>query len=136
MTENETEGQIKIEDRRSFDREGNLREEAPQKSEAQPAPQDHHHEHSHAPDSEGEPIDFISILYSYVHTALVCMGEMDDPIQRKKIENLPGAKEMIDILELFQRKTMGNLEPRESEFLEGVLFDLRMRYLKRSQIVK
>lgn len=136
MTEKDSnKEQIRVEDRRLFDREGNpVREEEEPKPESSRAPK------ANAPQSgsqaQEEKLDFVSILYSYVHTALVYLGEMEDPIQQKVSENLPGAKQMIDILELMQQKTKGNLDARETQFLESVLYDLRMRFVEKSKIIK
>jgi len=121
---------IEVKDRRLFDSEGNVRAESEPVVEPEPAKAD-----PAAPPGE-EKIDFVSVLYSYVHTALVYLGELEDPIQKKKAEYLPGAKQMIDILELMQQKTRGNLDAREAQFLESVLYDLRMRYVEMSKIIK
>jgi hypothetical protein len=39
---------------------------------------------------------------------------------------------MIDILGLLNEKTRGNLDAGESALLEGALYDLRMKYVERS----
>ena len=118
--------EIKVEDRRHFDREGNaIREE--QRGAEEPAP---------ASASAPDKIDFISILFSYIHTALIYLGDLEDPIQKKPAENLPGAKQMLEILELMQQKTKGNLTKEESQYLESALYDLRMRYLTKAKLIK
>lgn len=134
MTEKDSgKEQIRVEDKRLFDREGNpVREEPEPQVPPRPEPQA---QQAAAPVEE-EKLDFVSILYSYVHTALVYLGEMEDPMQHKVAENLPGAKQMIDILELMQQKTKGNLDEREVRFLESVLYDLRMRFVEKSKIIK
>lgn len=43
--------------------------------------------------------------------------------------DLAGARQMIDLLEVLQEKTHGNLVPSEAELLERCLFDLRMQFL-------
>ena len=43
---------------------------------------------------------------------------------------------MIETLELLQEKTKGNLDPFEQKYLEGALFDLRMRYMQKAKLIK
>lgn len=43
-------------------------------------------------------------------------------------ENLDQARYLIDTLGMLQEKTKGNLTPQEAELLEGVLYELRMKY--------
>ena len=124
---------VRVEDRRHFDREGNLIREGKSAgaaaAPAQPA----------EPDSgqpAAETIDFISVLFSYVHTALIYLGDEEDPLQKGTSENLEGARQMIDILELMQQKTRGNLSANETRYLESALYDLRMRYVKKNKLVK
>jgi hypothetical protein len=40
------------------------------------------------------------------------------------------AKHNIDLLEMLQDKTKGNLSPEETQLLEHVLFQLRMSFVK------
>ncbi len=40
------------------------------------------------------------------------------------------ARQNIDILEMLQEKTRGNLDPEETRLLESLLFDLRMRFVE------
>ena len=135
MAEDEAKDEIRIEDRRLFDKDGNvIRSDEPAQEERKPR-----EKRSSARSSEPEPpekINFVSILFSYVHTALICLGDVEDPIEKKKSENLAGAREMIDILELMEEKTKGNLDPEEKQYLDSALFDLRMRYVQKNKIIK
>lgn len=118
---------VRVEDRRHFDRDGNvIRSEEESAKSAEPA----------QPKASGQtpdPIDFISVLFSYIHTALIYLGDLEDPIAKKTSVNLDGARQMIDILELMQAKTKGNLTQQEGQYLESALYDLRMRYVKKSK---
>src|SRR5204863_8498333 len=128
-----------VEDKRLFDKEGNPREEtpAPKEEPASPdgrveePPQEKRQKRERRKAETTEKIDFISVLFSYVQTALIYLGEAEDPTQKESLENLPGAKQMIDILELMQEKTKGNLDDQEKQYLESALFDLRMRYMQK-----
>ncbi|HSP06076.1 MAG TPA: DUF1844 domain-containing protein [Acidobacteriota bacterium] len=124
---------LRVEDRRHFDREGNLICEGESAgaaaASAQPAEPDFQQ-------PAAEAMDFISVLFSYVHTALIYLGDLEDPLQKKTSENLEGARQMIDILEMMQQKTRGNLSANETQYLESALYDLRMRYVKKNKLVK
>ena len=119
---------MKVEDRRHFDREGNIIREN------EPGSAKQNEQVAKAPPAE--KIDFISILFSYVHTALIYLGDLEDPIQKKSTQNLEGAQQMIDILDLMQQKTRGNLSKEETQYLESALYDLRMRFMTKAKLIK
>jgi len=121
---------FKVQDKRHFDREGNLVRESEESGE--PAPDRSAEEKITAPPPP-EKVDFLSILFSYFHTALIHLGDVEDPLENKKHENLEGARQMIDTLELFEAKTKGNLTKEEAEFLERALYDLRMRFVQKAK---
>ena len=88
-------------------------------------------DNGHTADAPGQfpPIDFISFISSLAATALMQLGEKvtaDQP----EMKDLAGAKQMIDLLELLQVKTKGNLEKEESDVLESILYNLRLRYVR------
>jgi hypothetical protein len=84
------------------------------------------------PDASGEPgISFTAFVLSLAHTAAVHFGDIPDPVSGQASEpNLPAAQQMIDILSLLELKTRGNLTAEERQFLDQVLFELRMRYVE------
>lgn len=47
--------------------------------------------------------------------------------------NLEMARLHIDLLEILQQKTAGNLTPQERAFLEDLLYRLRVRYVQKSR---
>jgi len=73
---------------------------------------------------------FFHLVYMFETAALQQMGKLANPVTRKIEKNLEQAKYSIDILEVIQEKTKGNLNEGESKFLEHVLFELRMNYLE------
>jgi len=75
-------------------------------------------------------INFINFLFSISTSALIQLGEIEDPISRKADKNLPLAKQTIDLIGMLKEKTKGNLTPDEEKLIESILFDLRMRYVK------
>jgi hypothetical protein len=126
--------EIRVEDRRYFDQEGNPiaheQEQEPPKTQEPPRAEE--------PKRTSPPpptLDFVAILFTYVHTALMYLGDVKDP-DGKEAENLEGARQMIDILEVMQQKTRGNLTKEEEQYLESALYDLRMRYMKKANLIK
>ncbi|MFZ3115115.1 MAG: DUF1844 domain-containing protein [Syntrophales bacterium] len=74
-------------------------------------------------------VNFANFIVSLSSTALFHFGEFQDPAQKVE-KNLPAAKEIIDTLVMLKNKTLGNLEEKEKNILEGVLYELQMRYVK------
>jgi len=72
---------------------------------------------------------FHEIVYEYAIRAQQFLG--DAPItrdgQRRVLPNY--AKHMIDLLGILEERTRGNLTPEESQLLDQVITDLRMRYV-------
>jgi hypothetical protein len=58
------------------------------------------------------------------------LGEIQDPVTQQLAKNLPLAKQTIDLIGMLKEKTKGNLNPEEEKFIEHILYDLRMRYIK------
>ncbi len=78
-------------------------------------------------------IDFATFVLSLSHSALMHLGEAPHPETNKVEQNLPLAKQDIDILGMLDEKTKGNLTGDEERLLAQVLFDLRMRFVERSK---
>ncbi len=72
---------------------------------------------------------FLAFVMSLATTAAVHFGDIDDPTTGTSHRNLPAAGQMIDLLAMLQQKTKGNLDPEEQQFLDQVLYELRMRYV-------
>ncbi len=77
-------------------------------------------------------IDFTHFIFSLSTSALIQLGEVQDPFTQKAEKNLPLAKQTIDLIAMLKEKTKGNLTPEEEKIIEYVLYDLRMRYVKAS----
>ena len=65
-------------------------------------------------------------------SALYHLGVVGDPETGAKAPapNLPLARQTIDTLEMLQEKTRGNLDAEEAQLLEGLLYELRMRFVE------
>ncbi|MGB4704668.1 MAG: DUF1844 domain-containing protein [Candidatus Saccharicenans sp.] len=82
------------------------------------------------------PLDFSSIVFPIYTQALVKLGLLEDPQSGKVETNLEYAKRLIDILDLLRDRTKGNLEEEEEKFLEAVLSQLKLHYLKKIDAIK
>ena len=69
---------------------------------------------------EFPPIDFTTLVLSMSTNCMAHLGEAPHGQV-----NLPMAQQMIDILDLLERKTAGNLTGEEERILSQVLVDLR-----------
>jgi len=78
-------------------------------------------------------VNFANFVLSMSTTALFHFGDFPDPATSRSNRNLKAAKHTIDTLGMLRDKTAGNLADDEKNLLEGVLFELRMRYVKESQ---
>ncbi len=73
---------------------------------------------------------FESLVMLFGTAALVHLGAAPDPAGGQQGLDLDQAKQTIDVLELLKEKTVGNLTTAEAGLLEGILFDLRCRYME------
>ena len=78
------------------------------------------------------PPSFTLLVISLVTQARICLADMENPITKKKEFDLEAAKHHIDMLEMLDAKTSGNLTDQEKELLDSVLYELRMRYVQMS----
>jgi hypothetical protein len=76
---------------------------------------------------------FSALVLSLSASAMVHLGEAAPEAQDAPEANLALARQTIDILELLERKTRGNLDADESRVLASVLHELRMKYVARSR---
>jgi uncharacterized protein DUF1844 len=153
----EKERGFKVEDRRRFSAEGELKPEhrageqepfspqAPpeQRASRQSGPTLAAAEGSSAPAkdasagresyrSAAQPaeITFATFIVGLSTQALLHLGEIPDPATGKPAQDLSAAQQLIDILGMLQEKTRSNLQPDEQNLLDAILFDLRMKYVE------
>jgi len=82
------------------------------------------------------PIDFPSYILSYYTQGLVLLGEVPNPYTNKKEEDVEAARHTIDILSMLEQKTKGNLSNEEQQLLETVLYELRMKFMAKTNRIK
>lgn len=76
------------------------------------------------------PVNFTNFVLSLSTSALFHFGDFADEEGGKPEKNLSAAKQTIDILDMLHEKTKGNLDDEERKLLQGVLYELKMRYVK------
>jgi len=131
MTE---EQEFKVTDRRGFTEDGTPKPVTESPAEAPPA--------AEAPGQQDkskkayQPIDFPTYILGYYTQGLVLLGETPNPYTQKKEEDVQSVRNIIDVLSMIEQKTKGNLSGEESQLLESVLYELRMKFMAKTSRIK
>jgi hypothetical protein len=80
-------------------------------------------------ENEVPPIPFASFLQSLAQQTLMLLGMMPTPSGTRELQ-LEAARDTIDVLETLRIKTKGNLDEEEAQFMEGLLYELKMAYVE------
>lgn len=78
-------------------------------------------------------VTFTTFILSLASSALVQLGEVPDPVSGKTEANLPIARHTIEVLTMLQEKTQCSLSEDERQMMDGLLYELRMKYVLRSE---
>ena len=143
---------FKVNDRRRFSSEGELKPEfrgeadvssadAPDTSSASAASRTEQtaraNEQTRRGPQAGLPpaeLTFGTFLVGLSTQALVLLGDVPDPESGKPSPpDLRGAQQVIDIIAMLREKTRGNLDREEEQLIEAVLYELRMKYVERAR---
>jgi len=81
------------------------------------------------PGDPGVPIDFNTFILSLSSSATYFLGLLPHPDTSCACQNLPMAKQTLDILTLLKQKTRGNLTREEEKLLGEVHYSLRIAYV-------
>jgi hypothetical protein len=134
-----------IKDRRHFDESGSVREEKAARVEEKKKETEERKPEVKVEEAETAPegaaaseageahlpeINFASFIFSLSTTAMYHFGDFPDPVTKESRRNLAAAKQTIDLLNILEAKTEGNLTEDEKQLLEGILYELRMRFVK------
>ena len=133
--ENKPAQSIKVTDRRLFTADGEIREEfrdsvkpadpnLPRPEPPKQTPPEPPKKERRAPEAEpaGESM-FMNLIELLVYQASVALGS----------QQLEGARQLIDIVDMLADKTAGNLTPSEQEFLESRRGALKLAYVQRTK---
>lgn len=79
-------------------------------------------------------VDFSGLILGFSSAALYYMGEQ--AVEGRSIgeQNLPLARQNIEIILLLKEKTRGNLTEEERQLLDTVVHDLQVRYVRATSI--
>ncbi len=72
---------------------------------------------------------FFSLVMTFHAAAMQQMGKVKNPISDKIERDLEQAQMSIDILDMLQSKTQGNLSDEESRLLGNILQELKLNYV-------
>ena len=117
--------QFQVKDRRRFNEAGEAKADAPEQGAA--------HEPIVGENTPGggdlPEMDFSTFVLSLSSSAMMHMGETELPGGGTVKKDLDLAKQSIDILEILQEKTKGNLTEDEAGILQELLYTLRVTYV-------
>jgi hypothetical protein len=78
-------------------------------------------------------VDFLGFVSTLAMQALTAMGEVPQGQTGEPQMDLLQARYLIDIIQLLSEKTKGNLSAAEESELKTLLYELRIKYVKKSQ---
>lgn len=129
MSENEEKGFV-FKDRRKIFSESEQEAEQ-KKSTPQEEPIEQKDEQKESPPHPPLPeVNFSTLIVSLSTEILFHLGELPHPVSGEQKKDLPLAKHAIDTLAMLKEKTQGNLTEDEQKLIEGMLYDLRMAYIR------
>lgn len=79
--------------------------------------------------SEKHTFLFMQLVFSLHSATMQQLGKVKNPMTDKIERDLPGAQASIDMLEMIQEKTKGNLSDEEERFISQMLRELRLNYV-------
>jgi len=72
---------------------------------------------------------FLGLVEEISLRAMLALGQLRNPATGEVYFDLDAAKYSIDLLDMLEQKTRGNLEPAEKQALEDVLHQLRLVFV-------
>ena len=82
--------------------------------------------------ADGDAARFFQMVQMLQRSTLLQMGYLPDQSGQHHY-NMGEAREGIEVLRMFQRKTDGNLSPQETQMLRAVVSELQMQFTKAPQ---
>ncbi len=81
-------------------------------------------------ENNSDKIMFMHLVSMLAMSAIQQMGKLVDPSTGKTAINLEAAQATIDILDMLEIKTRGNLDAEETRLLKDTLMSLKMNYVE------
>ena len=76
---------------------------------------------------------FMLFISGLATQSYMLLGLVENPLTKKKEKDLNQAKYLIDILNILEEKTRGNLTKDEQDYFQSILYNLRMAYVECSK---
>lgn len=73
---------------------------------------------------------FQGLVVSLAAATMQHLGKTLNPATNKIEKNLPAAQATIDMLDMLEAKTKGNLSDAEAKLLKGLLAELKLNYVE------
>ena len=73
---------------------------------------------------------FQGLVISLAAATMQHLGKTLNPVTHKIEKNLPAAQSTIDMLDMLEAKTKGNLSEPEAKLIRSVLAELKMNYVE------
>ena len=127
---------FKVVDRRPFAADGSRKQEVPAEERERETAPERERSAPREPPAESRRQDNddssrFEALVSYLSTtAMFQLGLIPGPKGERVPSDFPNAQRTIDLLEVLQEKTQGNLTGSESRLLEDVLYELRVSFVE------
>ena len=127
---------FRVVDRRPFAADGSRKEDIPAEEKEVEAAPEGDRSTSREPQSEprgqyeDESPGFETLVSYLSTTAMFQLGLIPGPSGEHIPADMPNAKRTVDLLEVLQEKTKGNLSASESRLLQDVLYELRMSFVE------
>ena len=83
--------------------------------------------------SREDTLRFIDLVGLFGSQAMIALGKVINPATGKAEKNLGAAQLFVDMLDMLERKTRGNLTPDEAKILKATLTDLRLMYAEEAK---
>lgn len=80
--------------------------------------------------SDENKVLFINLVINLGSSAMVHLGKIVNPATKKTEVNLEAAQASIDLLDMLEAKTRGNLDDDESRLLKATLADLKINFVE------
>jgi hypothetical protein len=139
----ENQSGFKVTDRRLFNPDGSLRDDAPIEeppapplgadsalAQASTQPQFAHDDLPDDPNAPPEQTMFNEFLMGIASSAFIYLGLVEHPATGRRQVDPMAAKESIDMLVMLRDKTKGNLTRGEEKFFDDLLADLKMQFVQ------
>lgn len=73
---------------------------------------------------------FSQLVVMFATSAMQQMGKLMNPVTKKVEVSLEGAEATIELLDMLEAKTKGNLDPDEERLLKDTLMSLKLNFVE------